>query len=99
MITEFVISLIFAVFSLTINIYQSHREDKIKGKIKSWLEISRGIHSVSQCKGTEEISRFTNSLIVDLEYELNSGKLWNRLSLILFLLASGVLIGMLIFNK
>ena len=29
--------------------------------------MARGIHSVSQLKGTEEISRITNSLLVDLE--------------------------------
>ena len=39
----------------------------MQGKINSWLEMARGIHSVSQLKGTEEISRITNSLLVDLE--------------------------------
>jgi len=98
MTTEFIITIIFAIFSLAINIYQTHREDRIKGKIKSWLESSRGIHSVSQLKSVEEISRFTNSLVVDLEDELKNGRLWSKISLILFLLALGILIGMLIFK-
>lgn len=98
MTIEFVTTTIFAIFSLTVNVYQSHREDKIRGKIKSWLVISRSIHSVSQFKGVEEISRFTNSLVVDLEDELKNTKLWSKISFILFILALGILIGMLIFK-
>lgn len=70
------LELAFAIAStfvfLCINIYQLDREDKMQGKINSWLEMARGIHSVSQLKGTEEISRITNSLLVDLEKALRT---------------------------
>ena len=95
---ETLIAIIFGLFSLAVNIYQAHREDKLKGKIKSWLEFSRGIHAVSQQKGVEEISLVTNSLVVDLKEELQSGKFWNSVSFCVFLLAVGILIGMLIFK-
>lgn len=95
---EFIITIIFAIFSLAINIYQTHREDRVKGKIKSWLESLRGIHSVSKLKGVEEISHFTNSLVVDLKDELENTGLWGKISFILFLLTLGILIGMLIFK-
>lgn len=98
MTQDILIAIVFALFSLAVNIYQVHKEDKLKGKIKSWLESARGIHSVSQQKGVEEISRFTNSLVVDLEGELQSGKFWNSISFYIFLLAVGILIGMLIFK-
>ncbi len=95
---EFIITIIFAILSLSINLYQVHKEDKIKAKIKSWLEMARGIHSVSQNERQESISRQTYSLVQDLEDELKSDEIWHLVSFIIFILALGILIGMLIFK-
>lgn len=96
---EFTITTILAIFSLVVNIYQVHKEDKTKAKIKSWLEMSRGIHSLSQNEQQEGISRVTYSLVQDLEDELKAGRIWHSVSFIIFILAIGILIGMLIFKS
>lgn len=95
---EFKITIIFAILSLGINIYQAHREDKIRAKAKSWLEMARGVHSVSQNEKQESISRQTYSLVKDLEDELRGDKIWRSVSFAIFILALGILIGMLIFK-
>lgn len=97
--TEFIITSIFSILSIAINIYQVHREDKIKGKIKSWLEMARGIHSVSQNEGQESICRQTNAMLKDLEDELNDNKIWLPASFVIFILTLAIIIGMIIFKN
>lgn len=82
-----------ALISLGVNLYQVHKEDKAQSKMKSWLEFAKGIHAVSEQKQILEISRITNSLVVDLDDELKQGKFWRGFSFCLFILAIGVLLG------
>lgn len=85
-----------ALISLGINFYQAHRENRARAKMESWLEFARGIHAVSEQKGTTEMSRITNSLVADLDKELDQGRFWRIFSFCLFLFAAGLLIGSLI---
>ena len=94
--TEFIVTIILGLLSLAVNFYQVHREDKVRGKIKSWLESARGIHAVAQPNNNGEIARFVNSMVVDLEDELKQNHRWRVISFCSFLLAFGILIGMLI---
>lgn len=87
---------ITALISLGVNLYQVHRENRARAKMGSWLEFARGIHSVSEEKGTGEISRITNSFVEDLNKELDQGKFWRRFSFCLFIFAIGLLLGSLI---
>jgi len=85
-----------ALISLGVNLYQAHKEDRARSKMRSWLEFAKSIHAVSEQKQTGEISRFANSFITDLENELNQGKFWRWISFCLFIFAIGVLLGSLI---
>lgn len=94
--TEFIVTIILGLLSLAVNFYQIHREDKVRGKIKSWLESVRGIHAVAQQNNNGEIAKFVNSVVVDLEDELKQNHKWRVISFCSFLLVFGILIGILV---
>ncbi|MBI2463080.1 MAG: hypothetical protein HYV65_02490 [Candidatus Spechtbacteria bacterium] len=93
---EFIIPTIIALISLIFTGYQHYQENRLRGKIKSWLEMSRGLHAASRNKGVEEVSNFANSLVKDIEDEYSDYPSWKRFIFFILLIAIGAIIGLIV---